>query len=352
MVSFNPLHPTRDRGRVLTIRRKWYCAARWVRDEHEVELDPDSGFVIDVEPPPKPGEKPFTALEKFERIHQMDLAKARLRMLEVLALMSCYLAPPAAGYLLYLIREFLKRPAEGLVSNFNIGIFLLAAEIRPLSHGIKLILAHTLHLQYIVTNNPFEAVQLTPTRYTAMLDRIEALEKRLLAQPPANNLATPQRVAAAVRACDCGSNNNNSSQKQRRAAAQLRDEVAHDVRAALQPEIDAVVRAVRRYEKKTSTLTHDTDLRLADLGEKLDDAVALSALAARNSARSRWSCLGNVASGGFYVFTFPLTATVYVIALLLAPLLAPVRWVLGSGVGVAAEGRKTTTALGSRSTAA
>ena len=46
------------------------------------------------------------------------------------------------AYLLHTIRGQLTRPSEGLVSDYNLTIFLCAAEIRPVSHLIKMIHAN------------------------------------------------------------------------------------------------------------------------------------------------------------------------------------------------------------------
>ncbi len=77
---------------------------------------------------------------------------------ELLALMSCFILPACGAYLLHTIRSQLTRSSEGLVSNYNLTIFLLAAEIRPMGHLVKLVQARTLHLQRVANSNPYDTI--------------------------------------------------------------------------------------------------------------------------------------------------------------------------------------------------
>lgn len=54
-------------------------------------------------------------------------------------------------------------------------------------------------------------------------------------------------------------------------------------RKALQPDLDALNRAVRRYEKRTTLLSLQTESRLQELEKRLGDALTLAA------AAERWS---------------------------------------------------------------
>jgi hypothetical protein len=111
------------------------------------------------------------------------IALRELRRHEVLALMSCFLFPILGAYLLHAIRGQLTRPSEGLVSNYNLTIFVLGAEIRPVQHLIKLILARTLHLQRVVYESSHEGQEASTPPATAelvaLLKRVESLETRL-----------------------------------------------------------------------------------------------------------------------------------------------------------------------------
>lgn len=241
--------------------------------------------------------------DKNMKARKIDAALSRLHRLEVMALGACFLAPAAATYMLYSLRFFLSRPSEGLVSNFNVGIFFLAAEITPLSHSIKLVLSHTLHLQRIVNSNPYRTVRITPSKYRELTDRLDDLETRL----------NEQAQRKPCEGCDCA-----NVAKQQQAARQMREDATKEVRAAVAPDIDAIVRAVRRYERKTSTLTSDTEMQILDLRRRLDDVIALSAVVARNDAQRR-GFTGRVADFLWIVITFPPTAIVWAASIVIAP---------------------------------
>jgi hypothetical protein len=275
-------------------------------------------------------ESPLSPAEKYKQARLTEAALDQLRTLEVMALVGCFLAPAAATYFLYITRNFLNWPSEGLFSNFNLGIVLLATEVGPLSHAIKLVLQHTLHLQRIVNSNPYRMVRITPTRYRDLLSRIGDLEARVLAQP--DDAAGGGGGGGGHQGCQCS-----DPERQQAMIGKMRDEVTQQVRAALHPEIDAVVRAVRRYEKKSSTLTHDTEQQMLDLRRRLDDAIALSAVVARNGAE-RGSMMGKVARGGLYVVTFPVTAIFWTVSMVSAPLALPKNWLASSGRRLIAAG--------------
>jgi len=185
-----------------------------------------------------------------------------LRLHELLALASCFLGPIAGAYLLHQIRGQLSRPSEGLVSNYNLTIFLLASEIRPLAHLVKLIQARTLHLQRHLHENPYQTVGTEDKADVVELSkRIEEIEARLA--------TSPSRT-------DSQKDNAMISQK---ASAQL----TADVRRTLQPDLDALNRAVRRYEKRATLQTMQTEARLQDLESRLQDALALAAAAAQTT---------------------------------------------------------------------
>lgn len=95
-------------------------------------------------------------------------AAKELRMNERLALLTCFVGPCVGGWLLHAIRSQLSRPSEGLVSNFNITIFVLAAELRPAAQVVKLLRSRTLHLHSIVHHPPM-------TRMDALAVKLEEL---------------------------------------------------------------------------------------------------------------------------------------------------------------------------------
>ncbi|KAK1974973.1 hypothetical protein LZ30DRAFT_693962 [Colletotrichum cereale] len=187
-------------------------------------------------------------------------ALAELWLHEILALISCFMFPILGAYLLHAIRAQLSRPSEGLVSNYNLTIFLLAAEVRPLSHLMKLVQCRTIQLQRDVHTNPYKDDGVTSDQVRVLMARLEMLETR---QEP-----TPIRQ---------NGNSDNSKIKQEAS-------IARDVRNAIQPDLDALNRAVRRYEKKATVLAFQTESRFAAVDTRLNDAIALAAAAAKNSA--------------------------------------------------------------------
>ncbi|OLN94054.1 hypothetical protein CCHL11_03510 [Colletotrichum chlorophyti] len=189
-----------------------------------------------------------------------DDALAELWIHEILALISCFMLPILGAYLLHAIRAQLSRPSEGLVSNYNLTIFLLAAEVRPLSHMMKLVQCRTLQLQREVHVNPFKDEIVTSDQVRVLMARLELLESRPESTQVRHN-----------------GNSDNSKIKQEAS-------IARDVRNAIQPDLDALNRAVRRYEKKATVLAFQTESRFAAVDTRLNDAIALAAAAAKNSA--------------------------------------------------------------------
>ncbi|KAK4106707.1 hypothetical protein N658DRAFT_563470 [Parathielavia hyrcaniae] len=303
---------------------KWYHAAQQVRQDQEAVLmealeledaelaEPaartpasDSESISSTAPSPA---------DKQEQSRQAGAALAQLQTLEVAALVVCFVAPAAATYLLSRVRSHLSRPPQSLVSDFNLTIFLLAAEIMPLKHCIKLVLAHTLHLQRIVNSNPYRAVHITPAKYRDMVQRLEALEARA---PPVAPPPPPPSPPASNPDEEFDGQGGGGRARGRINAEQLRDDVTRAVRAAITPDVDGVIRAVRRYEKKTSALTEDMERQMRDIRARLDDAIALSAVVARSNAEgSGWGLLGKVAGG---LMRLPIVGMVYLLALALAP---------------------------------
>jgi hypothetical protein len=98
---------------------------------------------------------------------ESEIASRKLRQTELLALVSCVAAPLLGGWLLHYIREFLSRPSEGVVSTFNIHLFIMAAEIRPAMKLMEMVKQRSLHLQRLVHQNALEG---NTTQNTAQVD--------------------------------------------------------------------------------------------------------------------------------------------------------------------------------------
>ena len=185
-----------------------------------------------------------------------------LRAHELLALASCFLFPLLGAYLLHTIRAQLSRPSEGLVSGYNLTIFILAAEVRPLAHLIKIIQSRTLFLQRVINENPFTN-RPEQEKLIDLSKRLEDLETRSIADgSPMNGEGNSPNGKSAVT-------------------------VTTEVRRTLQPDLDALNRAVRRYEKRATMQTMQTESRLQELEARLNDALSLAAAAAQSGQRQR-----------------------------------------------------------------
>ncbi|PHH68424.1 hypothetical protein CDD82_566 [Ophiocordyceps australis] len=271
----------------------WYHAAQQVRVQHEADADSAVEDDSDAKPPvpgagatrpglenvPEEDEAGSDEAEKGRAVPrqttaQQQAALRELHVYEVAALVACLVLPLVSAGLLHAIRAQLSRPSEGLVSNYNLTIFLLVSELRVFSHMLRLVQSRTLHLQRVVhRHSPFASSPADDL--VRRLDRLEAL----ISSPDAPHGATASWPAASS-GLDLPAGLVNAKQE----AA-----ISRHVRNALSPDLEALNRAVRRYEKKTTLLQLQTEARFATLDARIDDAIALAAAAAKNSlpVRSR-----------------------------------------------------------------
>ena len=267
----------------LTFARDWYCSAQRIRlqdpyasddfypnstiiEEEDGEDQDEQSRVVDT-----PNKSPR---RNSPQSQALEGAESELRIHELTALFACFVFPAVGAWLLHAIRGQLSRPSEGLVSNYNLTIFLLGAELRPLSHLIKMVQSRTLHLQKVVNSHAFESEKVDN-------DMVRDLSKRL------NELEAHVADRSAVNA----SNGNGSLPSS--------GQVSTEVRKNLQPELDALNRAVRRYEKRATILAMQTEARLQDLESRMADAITLAAAAERSTSQSQrgpaailldWAC--------------------------------------------------------------
>ncbi|KAI1658198.1 hypothetical protein F4813DRAFT_388981 [Daldinia decipiens] len=204
-----------------------------------------------------------------QRKEQQDAALRELYFHEMAALAWCFIFPMLGAYLLHTIRGQLTRRSEGLVSDYNLTIFLCAAEVRPISHLIRMLQNRTLRVQQIVAKNPYEKQTVTMEHLEALSTRLDELEAQGATGDTSSNTTArpdvpqPKLIEAAV---------------------------AQEVRSSIQPELDALNRAMRRYEKKLTLLACQTDNRIEYVDYRLNDAIALAAVAAKNSNAQRTFC--------------------------------------------------------------
>ncbi|KAI1337950.1 hypothetical protein F5Y15DRAFT_138763 [Xylariaceae sp. FL0016] len=215
-------------------------------------------------------------------------ARRELYFHEMLALAWCFIFPLLGAYLLHTIRGQLTRPSEGLVSDYNLTIFLCAAEIRPVSHLIKMVQGRTLRMQRTLSYDPYAKPTISTENYQALCDRIEELETR-------------------TDSTTSGANGSSGGPKQDVSQRMVEAAVCKESRNTIQPELDALNRAMRRYEKKLTLLACQTDNRLEYIDLRLNDAIALAAVAAKNS-NAQWSLAAWVMDKAMTCLLFPFQA--------------------------------------------
>lgn len=203
-------------------------------------------------PPHEPGPDP-----------ELEAAALNLRRTELLALTFCVLSPIIGGYLLHYIREFLSRPSEGVVSTFNITLFVMAAELRPALKLMEMIKQRSLYLQKVVHRDMLEGAmavkEIPQVDLGPLLGRLEGLE------------GTIEELRMAVARVQGG-----------------REEVVTGVREGIRSDVEALNRtfpvtalfrvqllirvgAVRRYEKNFALHRAHTEDRINLLSSRVND---------------------------------------------------------------------------------
>jgi len=202
---------------------------------------------------------------------EIEAAAVKLRRTELLALTFCVLSPLIGGYLLHYIREFLSRPSEGVVSTFNITLFVMAAEIRPAMKLMEMIKQRSLHLQKVVHRDMLEGNNSTVVNTTPSVD-IEPLNVKI---EGLENVIEELRMAVA-------------------RVQGGREEVVTGVREGIRADVEALNRpsptnpsffvraftdfvfyfalgAVRRYEKNFALHRAHTEDRINLLSSRVND---------------------------------------------------------------------------------
>lgn len=195
-------------------------------------------------------------------------ARSELRTHELLALFACFAFPALGAWLLHAIRSQLSRPSEGLVSDYNLTVFILAAEVRPLSHLIKLVQRRTLFLQRTISASALEKtpeqVDRTVIELTSRLEDLEAhIANSVLLSSNKSDPSSTSPTEDLIAKASLQANNN--------------------VRKTMQPELDALNRAMRRYEKRFTISATQIETRLHELEARMQDTIILAAATQRNA---------------------------------------------------------------------
>jgi hypothetical protein len=251
----------------IRIPRDWYYAAQAILRDIEPGfpcfpegLDTEDSMNDSFEDLPKEEteteDKTGTATRNFAaRQH----ASVELRKQELFALFATFTFPALAAYLLHVIRAQLSRPSTGLVSDYNLCIFLLAAEFWPCRQVARLVSARTLHLQRTiaelddVSDSPMDKDSLA-----SLTVRVSEMEARVADQSVlAPNVSMAQKADVT--------------------------DLATEIRKRYEPRLEGLERAMRRYEKRSTTLAMVTEQRLQNLEIRMQDALSLAAAAAHHS---------------------------------------------------------------------
>ena len=241
---------------------------------------------------------------------QARKAQHELRVHELLALLACFASPPLGAWLLHAIRSQLSSRSEGLISDYNLTIFLLASEVRPLSHMIKLVQRRTLFLQRTISAlaEQKHADQLDP-KVTEMGRRLEELEAHVANTVMITTKPDPGEPSQA-------------DELIARASTQANAEL----RKSFQPELDALNRAMRRYEKRTMTSAIQVETRLQDLESKIQDVVILAAATQRHADKQHGKYLPILANWVSACIVLPTQYAIYVLMLPQRMLTAVIGW--------------------------
>lgn len=197
-------------------------------------------------------------------------AARELRVHEIFALTLCFIGPLLGSYILHVIRHSLSRVSDDLVSEMHLTLFVLCAEIRPIRHAIKLTQARTLFLQRVIRENP------SASDNPVSQEDLKALREAVLELEASFSDFSAEQAGSAQ-----------SNEKLKKSASQEDSEVTkrlQNQQGQLQTQTDALTRAVRRYEKRATAQSMQTEARLQDLEMRLRETLTLAAAAAKVSS--------------------------------------------------------------------
>ncbi|KAK6353525.1 hypothetical protein TWF696_005488 [Orbilia brochopaga] len=229
----------------------------WYHDSQilPVETDPLTGIILEEEERGEKSDDSDATLKGHSQVNKIShSANRELARDRKLALFFCFVGPLLGAWLLHSIRSQLSRPGESLLSTFNITVFVLGAEIRPSAHIINLIRSRTRQLQNARQRPP-------PSKIQEMTSKIEELSLQL---------------------------------QLLRNAVNHEDEMLGSLKKGIQPDLDALNRAVRRYERKEALQSAQTEERLAYLDRRINDALTLAASAAASAQESRTNSVSHI----------------------------------------------------------
>jgi hypothetical protein len=181
-----------------------------------------------------------------------DLARRELRRTELMAFAACFLGPLLGAYILHNIRsQFTHSTRDGIVTDLHLTIYIMGAEIRPMSRLMSMVNERTMHLQRVVRVEPRD--QSRPSTAQELPQRLAELEARLDGPMPGSNVDITKITA--------------------------------EVRQSMQHQLDALNRAVRKYEKRHMAQSIQIEARFQEIDVRLKDTLSLAAAAARTGQK-------------------------------------------------------------------
>lgn len=306
---------------VSDLSRDWYRSAQIVRQQGQ---DQDYANPLRSEEEDAAEKSSPDTEAKVDARRASVLAHAatkELQIHELAALASCFIFPMIGTWLLHTIRSKLSRPSEGLVSNYNLTIFLLASEIRPFAHLLRMVQARTLHLQRTVRSlshdDPDDIDKIDAHKILDITKRLEELESHVAEAATARLSNESQRSPA--------QHQSTTSPEQDDGPHSLVSQAITEVHQSFQPDIDALNRAVRRYEKRSALNAFETDSRLRSLETQVRDAVALAATAQRSSGSGSGAHLHRHFAAVFLIFESFYTILLIPVQIFLSLIMLPFR---------------------------
>lgn len=190
------------------------------------------------------------ASETGEMTLEQKHAYEALRRATANAFCGLVLGPLLGAALLHYIRSALDRPANGLITNFNIGVFVLAAEIRPMRIAYRYLLNKSDDLQQRLVDAPRSQYDQLRDQVGLLHEQIERLQREL------DHYQTGGGTNAD------GNVNGKATVGRRESAAAAAAQVQAVASAAAQEEVEALKRAMRRYERHEQQLKDQWEERL------------------------------------------------------------------------------------------
>jgi len=226
---------------------------------------PDSamGSTEDLKTPLKPTPPPVDPAH--------EAARRELRRTEMMAFTLCFLGPVLGAFSLHTLRsQFTHESQDRIVTDMNLTICVLLAEMRPVSRLIRMNKERTLHLQRIVTSETSTAVQ-----STGLAQRLAALEARLEGPIPNSTVDVTK--------------------------------ITSQVRLSVQRQVDELQRTVRSYEKKLLAMTIQNEARFEHIDMRMNDTLSLAAAAARTGQKPGMVSMALNFMAGFFAYGLQVT---------------------------------------------